>query len=431
MPPKLRILLALPLVAPLRAAQAGVCAESFPPLAEGGVCGDYLEAGVEVCACPVTTGELACGSPSETALLAVNRNQGDEGDYGTWPPESAGITSEAALREFATQVGASAELDLHCDGLAVDASSLETWDDLDVVFSPEGDMLAVGRRAEAGLLDTVNDISLVRCDEGGAGWSIERMLPATVWLARWGAGNSAERTLYFASQSLHRLALDREASEVETAGGEPVTALVARRLELLARKPDHDDSGAEMNTADMDVAFPEGEDRYMMFLEGELDGADVLSRILISDLRTCDFEQCAAQDWDYCCKTALLAEYGPLTPNWYTITAITNPAMNHDGSLISFHWDSLALAYVDENYSILYLAQNPMLDEGFESSCDEQGAVPGFSDALDCRGIYGDDGYGRPDCPNYHHCGDAGVDCGLCVAIGGNDPDGQAENVDK
>ncbi len=419
----------LALAAAPHAGRAGVCEDAFPPLAEQGVCGNYTLNSVEVCACPVSTGgDLGCGPLAPGALLSAHRISGDVTSYGTWPPAVAAITDEAALRLFATKVGPSADLDVHVSALQADFEGSGGWDELDIVFSPEGEALAVGARDVMGA-SFENTVSLVRCDTGGGGWSIERALPATVWLARWGLGAPDERVLYFADRSLYRLVMDREAVVVEDGGGQPVEALVMRRLELLARKPDHDDGQADVNTADMDVVFPAGEDTYLAFLEGEMgQGFEVLSRILLTDLGDCDFVQCEAQAWDYCCKTALIAEYGPLTPNPWTGTAVTNPAMNHDGSILTFHWDSLVLFDVPANYSILYLVSNPMMDGSVPGSCTEVGTTPGFSEALDCLDMLGDDGAGRPNCPNYHHCGEQGVDCSRCVSIGRIDPDPDADD---
>ncbi len=414
---------ALFLLACKGAAPSGPCAEDFPPLAEGGACGDYMLDGEAVCACPVATGALTCAAPPDAALLSVGRFTDEAADYGTWPPASAGVDDLAALRAFAAEVGPSAEIDAAGSGLAVDGSARGGWDDLDVAFSPEGDVLALGRRDVATLRSPANDVSLVDCADG---WSVEGMIATSVWLVRWGAGDADERVLYFADGSLSRLAFDREPAPVETDGGETVTALVARRLDTLARKPDHDDGGANVSTADLDVVFRDGTDRYLAFLATDPGDGETLSRIYLSDLGACDLDRCESEGWDFCCDTALLAEYGPLTPSLTTVTAFTNPAMNGDGSLVSFHWDSIAVGDVDGTYSILYVTPNPWEDPDLLARCAEPEAD---GRARDCRALLGDDGSGRPTCPDIHDC--SGADCAPCVAIGGDQaagdtPDGRA-----
>ncbi len=393
----------------------GACAGDFEVLADSDACGRYRLDGEELCACPVSTGALACDSPADGALLGVHRATDTVSDYGSWPPAAAGVGSLADLADLADP----AAIDVHQGGLTVDEGSRPSWDELDVRWSPDGGALALGNRDQAGL-SVSNDISLLRC--GDDGWSVPHALPAGVWLSRWGLGSASERVLYYADGSLYRVAMDREAVEVESPAGEPVRALVLRRLELLARKPDADDSNRQLATADMDVGFDAEGDRWLSFIASEEEQGELRSRVFLSDLRDCDTQRCEAQGWDFCCRTMLLADYGPLQPDWSTLTALTNPSMSDDGGLISFHWDSIALGDVQANRS--YVGANPALSGLTTAACSGGGATPGLSQALDCRGIFGDDGEGRPGCPDFRHCDTE--DCATCVSIGG--PDGEASD---
>ena len=397
-------------------ARAGVCEASFPSAAEQGVCGNHQLEGVEVCACPVELGgDLSCEPPPAEALLAAHRVDGTS-SLGTWP--ASPVATEAELRALGT--GDASRIDAVCSGLSFETGGSDTWDVVDVVFSPDGGLLAVGDS-----IDGTNEhtLSLVGC--GAESWSIERFLASSVWLTRWGADADGLRTLYVADQSLYRLRFDPGPVVLD----DGTRALVLREQALLARKPDSDDGGADLHTADMDVVFGgevEASDRFLAFLEGDYDDQDeIVSAIQLMDLEACELQVCEAEGWDYCCPTYRVAEYGPLQPNWYSVTAVTNPAFNADGSVLTFHWDSLAWGVIDENYSILYAMRNPLFDRDLLASCREAGAQPGFSEVIDCLDLVGADASGLPDCPHHASCGES---CGICTAIGG--PEGGARGDD-